>query len=49
VVSCCCINHGESKIIANFDKESYLPGEKINLELEIDNRLSTAGISKIEA
>ena len=47
-IKCCdCISKGESSVKAHLNKNAYLPGETVNLWVEVDNSRSRAALNSI--
>ena len=47
ITHCCCMSKGVSKGNFHFAKDGYMPGEVVQLVLEIDNSACEVGVEKI--
>lgn len=47
ITSCCCFSKGNCIAEVHFEKDGYMPGELVQMIMEIDNTLCSADISSI--
>lgn len=47
ITSCCCINKGITCVEVHFEKDGYMPGELVQMVIEVDNSQCTADIPTI--
>ena len=47
ITSCCCLDKGSTSSNMSFEKDGYMPGEMVNMLIEIDNTNCTVDINSI--
>jgi hypothetical protein len=47
ITSCCCLSKGISSTDIHFEKDGYMPGELVQMVIEVDNSKCEANINYI--